>query len=132
MESLLIETAQTSHNRALFAAMEPPRATARVAVSTASKVTVPETHVLLQGDLDAGLRLVAPLLVTIERDEQGWFVVGDDIFLQWGEGETANTALADYRSTLAEYYALVSAGALSCEGDRRELQRLQRYIHLDG
>jgi hypothetical protein len=96
--------------------------------ATASEVFCAEQHVLLTGRLDATHYLRSFLHVSIVRDEQGWFIVSDPIFLQWGEGRTMEEALSDYRSTLAEYYDLVHSGAETCAADDAELQRLRQYI----
>lgn len=106
----------------------PPAASPGMWRTTASELTWDEQDVLLTGQLDSTHRLRSFLHVSVARDEEGWLIVSDTIFLQWGEGPSVDSAFADYRSTLAEYYDLVREGAKSCATDRIELQRLQMYI----
>lgn len=45
----------------------------------------------------------APYPLTTERDDDGSYVVSDDVTLCWGHGDAPEAALADYRETLAEW-----------------------------
>lgn len=91
-----------------------------------------ERTLVIAGPIGDSRMLVAPLMVVMRRDDQGWFTVSDDVFLQWGEGRTEAEALEDYMDTLSEYYGLVLEGAESSEGDRLELRRLNRYVSSEG
>jgi len=99
-----------------------------VSRSDTNPIPVMPRSVLLRGRLDARHALREPLVVTVERGESGWYLASDQLFLQWGEGQTPEEAISDFRSTLAEYYDLVAQGASTSESDSLELRRLQQYV----
>jgi len=49
--------------------------------------------------------------IKVERDEDGSFLVSDEMFAMYGEGDSLPAALRDYATTLTEYEGLLNAGA---------------------
>lgn len=78
-----------------------------VVVSHASAPEFPDA--LLFGPLTNEWELVAPIAVTIERDDDGSYVVSDQLFGIYGSGQSERDALRDYSTSLAEYSSLVHA-----------------------
>ncbi len=118
---------QSSANAVLYRGPSFPTLTAPVG-HTANGSLLRRAIALLSGPLSPQHVLRMPLPVTIEVDDQGWFIISDDLFCQYGDGITREVAEADYRGTLAEYYELVAAGAPTSAEDTRELRELGRYI----
>jgi hypothetical protein len=65
-------------------------------------------QLVLFGDIAPGWKLVKPLIVNIEQDEDAYFVISDDIFFVYGDGETVEQAEKDFTSSLIEYYELLA------------------------
>ena len=105
----------------------------RLWASDASAVDAPYSGriMLMSGALDANYRLKTPIFATIDREDDGSYLVYDEQFLQWGHGASADEAENDYRSTLCRYFELVAEGASDSSSDAKELRRLQRYISID-
>jgi hypothetical protein len=106
-------------------------------VYTASKVTrqtpavswdITPFTIPLQGELVRGWQIKKPFDVIVEVDEQGYFVVSDDIFGVYGEGRTQRAALDDYAVSLCEYFELVAAEAAQDEANQALLAHLQIYL----
>ncbi len=76
---------------------------------------------------DPSWRLHNGLIVDIEIDDNGEFIVSDDVFLVYGTGQTQFVAIQDYLVSLVEYYRLVES-SLEDSYDRAEFQRLQVYL----
>jgi hypothetical protein len=65
-------------------------------------------QVVLVGNLLEGFSLVQPIVVNLEQAD-GKIIFSDDVFYMYGEGITAHEALADYLSSLSEYYELLES-----------------------
>jgi hypothetical protein len=76
--------------------------------------------------LQADWRFQRPLVVDIQRDEQGAYLISDDDFLVYGVGTTMHDAYRDFVVSLVEYYELVAAS--DDPYDQAELRRLQVYV----
>jgi hypothetical protein len=83
---------------------------------------------LSPGPLEGGWQVVMPLPVDVEVDETGYVVVSDAVFAVYGDGSSFEAAWRDYRTSLAEYCAMVRADATRGPEDEREYQRLLTYI----
>lgn len=89
----------------------------------------PETPLYpLEGEIAEGWELSQPLWVTVDREEDGYYVLSDDLFLVYGEGATFNDALRDYVVSLIDYYQLVAAEAKRSALDQALFGRLRRYL----
>ena len=82
----------------------------------------------LEGEITRGWELSQPLWITVEREEDGYYVLSDDLFLVYGEGETFRAALQDYIVSLIDYYQLVAKGAKRGPLDQALFGRLRRYL----
>ena len=81
---------------------------ARAVLARTSTVSFP-SQVALVGEISDQFRLVHPIAVNIEHDDEGKIIVSDDVFHMYGEGVTRQLALEDYVSSLAEYYDLLKS-----------------------
>jgi hypothetical protein len=84
-------------------------------------------HFLLFGPLVSGLQLSRPLLVTSEQDEDGLYIVADDVFGVYGDGESEQEALEDYKVSLVDFYELASQDDDTAHS-RALLSLLKQYI----
>ena len=96
--------------------------------SVASSFPHHSPQTLVSGELAAGWGMEQAILVTIERDEDGCYVISDEVFFVYGDGPTFALALQDYRRSLLDYYELVAAGARENAFDQALLRRLNLYI----
>lgn len=70
-------------------------------------------------------KIAQPLAVTIERGDYG-FIVSDDVFAIYGQGDDIADALSDYMIALTEYH-----GLLSTRNDQPSVALFQRlHIYL--
>ena len=99
----------------------PPSALQQVLSSSALQ------QVLL-GGIAHGWLVAEPLLITVELDEDGYYIASDDIFAVYGDGSTANEALQDYIVSLLDYYQLLSARAEDDPPTQVLFRRLQSFI----
>lgn len=66
-------------------------------------------QIALVGDLLKDFRLVQPLVVNLEKGDNGKIMASDDVFYMYGEGYTRQEAVRDYLSSLSEYYTLLES-----------------------
>lgn len=93
-----------------------PTAVVSPSRSTATSVPSAVTTTVLPGPLPGQCRLLVPLVVTVEPDEDGGFVACEEsIGNVYGVGSTRAAALGDLAESLVEYHDL--AEALSKSGD---------------
>lgn len=64
-------------------------------------------HIGLSGTIKPGWKIIRPLMLTIEQDKNGYYIVSDDDFFVYGYGKTQSLAHQDYIVSLIEYYQLV-------------------------
>lgn len=95
---------------------------ARVALS------FPPVTTYLVGDISSEFVIVQPLPINIEQDDDQSFVVSDDIFLIYGDGNNRLDAINDYVNSLIEFYSLVEDGAENNQFDVKLLSHLKSYI----
>lgn len=80
----------------------------------------------LVGDLGQSLIAVQPLPVIIQQDAEPTWIVSDDIFLVYGDGENAGDALNDYVASLLEFYNILKNS--EDPFDQKQFAQLQTYI----
>jgi len=85
----------------------------------------------LFGDLSPEWRFTKPFSVNIVLGEDGSYVISDEIFLVYGNGENLSMAMEDYISSFKEYYFIVRDGALTNNFDRVQLGQLENYIQFN-
>jgi hypothetical protein len=85
----------------------------------------------LSGQIIPRWEIIQPLLLTVEHDDDGSYLVNDDLFGVYGDGSSVSEALTDYMISLGDYYEILSVKAR--EDDklvRAQFERLQRYVRL--
>jgi len=80
------------------------------------------------GEIQADLFIIQPLQVNIEQDEDGTYIVSDDLFLVYGNGDNKSDAMGDYTISLVEFYQLIEKNAAVNPFDQKLLANLQFYI----
>src|SRR5574342_544740 len=88
---------------------------------------LPAIPVFLIGKISGEFVLVQPLQVNIEQDEDDSYIVSDDVFLVYGDGQTSSDALRDYAASLIKYFQLVEKNAEANEFDKALLSQLESY-----
>jgi hypothetical protein len=61
----------------------------------------------LFGHIRSGWKIIRPLMLMIEQDEDDYYIVSDDEFLVYGYGKTQLLAQQDYIISLIEYYQIL-------------------------
>ncbi len=79
----------------------------------------------LRGEIVPGWTLIKPLPIEVERDEDNSYIVSDNIFMVYGEGERPEDAQKDYIKSLIEYYSIVKEQAVA---DSHATQQLLRHL----
>lgn len=85
-------------------------------------------RVFLFGKVSPRWAIIQPLPLGVELEDDGSYVVGDDIFLVYGNGATQAEAIDDYVISLEELYRLTENGARTDTFDQKQLAALQSYI----
>jgi hypothetical protein len=83
----------------------------------------------LSGNITSKWQIIQPLLLTEERDDDGSYLISDDLFEVYGDGSTVPDAIEDYITSLIDYYEILSVS--SQENDelvKAQFHRLQRYL----
>jgi hypothetical protein len=83
---------------------------------------------LLFGKIASNWEVTKPLLVKIEQEEDGSYLVSEDVFAVYGVGETSYSALQDYITSLIEYYNLLSVRAEKNVPTQTLFRCLQHYL----
>ena len=83
----------------------------------------------LLGHIAPGWRVIQPLLVTLERDEDGCYIVSDDEFAVYGDGSTRFEAIQDYILSLIDYYQLLARRVESDSATEALFRRLQLFLN---
>jgi hypothetical protein len=94
--------------------------------ASAEYITRPQ-QVAFCGEIAPGWRLIRELPITIDEDDNGSYIVSDDIFYVYGEGDTLEEAHNDYIQSLVEYYEILAQH--SDEPTQQLLSRLSTYLH---
>jgi hypothetical protein len=104
-----------------------------IAANQFAEVFLDFSYSPVQFDLFGKIRdeweMTKPLLVTLEQDEDGYYVLSDELFLMYGEGPTEIKAKEDYLETMVDYYQIIQEKAH--EGDEPSqaiLQKIQEYL----
>jgi len=86
-------------------------------------------YTTLEGDIGPGWKLIRPLPIKIEQDEDGYYVVSDDLFLVYGEAATLEEAEQDYIVSLRDYYQIIATRAAEGHAPTQKLlQQLETYL----
>lgn len=82
----------------------------------------------LYGRIAPGWAVHKPLMVTLEQDEDGNFVASEVLFAIYGVGATQREALADFVTTLIDYYQLTRAHTAQDKDTQPLFRRLRDYV----
>lgn len=63
---------------------------------------------VLLGRIAPAWKVVQPLVVSVESAEDGSYIVSDEVFFMYGEGDAIRAAIQDYIAALIEYYEILS------------------------
>ena len=74
---------------------------------------IPKALTCISGKIGQGWVITQPLAIQIEKEEDGSYIVCDEIFFVFGVGGTDIDAMLDYETSLTEYYELVADGIRS-------------------
>lgn len=91
-------------------------------------ILFPESQVVLLGHIAPGWVITKPLPVTIEQDDDGSYIVSDDIFAVYGDARTPGEALEDYIVALIEYYELLAESAENHPPTQALFHHLGQYL----
>lgn len=80
----------------------------------------------LIGNIAPGWKLIRTLPVSVDIDEEGHFLLADDMFSIFGEGDNIADAQRDLVTSLIEYYNLISE--YEDEPSRELLGMLRKYL----
>lgn len=98
-------------------------------MSVSEPALAQEQILTLWGRVAPGWVLARPMMVLLELDEDGSYVVSENTFTVYGVGQTTIEAQQDYINSLIEYYELLQKDVAS--GDpptQAQLSRLQSYL----
>ena len=97
--------------------------------ATEESSPVRSAALFLMGSLgETNLSLLQPISVILESDDEGGFVVSDDIFAVYGEGPAPVAALRDYRSSLEDYFLLLREHSEGSPEDAQQFSKLKDYV----
>jgi len=82
----------------------------------------------LIGQISDDLAVIQPIQINIERDEDQTYVVSDDLFLVYGNGEVQAKAIHDYVASLIEFYRILEKSAATNKFDQEQFANIQAYI----
>jgi len=71
---------------------------------------------------------VRPFPVYFELDEDRTYIVSDEIFLVYGNGENRSEAIDDYISSLIEFYKILEEGSKTNQFDQLQFNNLRAYF----
>jgi len=76
-------------------------------MSTFSSTVPPNLRYLPQGALGSGWKIVSAIVLNVENDDDGEFVVTDFFSTVYGNGKTERYAINDYYLSLIDYYEIL-------------------------
>jgi len=82
----------------------------------------------IYGVQKCGWSVEHPIAVTVERDEDGSYIVSDDRFLVYGVGDTQSEAIDDYLVSLVEYFDLIRGEVATNPAAETEYQYLRKVL----
>jgi len=86
------------------------------------------TYLVGQGGIDGEWKLLQPLSIVIEIDEDGDYIVSDKVFSRYGVGATVLEAFKDFISDLTTYYTIVAESAAHNPAAAALLEEIQQYL----
>lgn len=98
-------------DRTMFPFWEPAQSTQKfgqVYPAIAPSTSSPLSQLILFRRIAPGWELVQRLVLELTQEEDGSYLLSDNEFYLYGQGETLAAAQDDYVAALLEYYALLA------------------------
>jgi hypothetical protein len=109
--------------------LSPASATGLSVLPSTTSSFLPIGQFFLSGNITPTLEIIQPLLLTAERDDDGSYLISDDLFGVYGDGPSISESLTDYMVSLGDYYTILSVRAMDDSHlIREQFDRLQRYL----
>jgi len=89
---------------------------------------IPRTVTLSPGSIEEGWTLVRPIILLVEREDDGWYVVSDGIFGVYGDAESVGQAVQQYASGLIDEYEFFRRESLHNPLAILQLERMRKYL----
>ncbi len=102
-------------------------------ISNTSVKTIPSFErespfdVYFMGKASKQVTFKMPLKININNDD-GYYIVSDDLFLVYGEGKDQQAAMEDYLLSLVEFYDIVKEESSHDKFEAAQLKLLDLYI----
>lgn len=96
------------------------------AAATSTNGAVKASHLVLHGLIAAGWEIVEPLPISVQVGDDGQYLLTDEIFAVFGEGDNLSEARQDLVTSLIEYYELVAG--YEDAPSRELLMMLRKYL----
>ncbi|MEZ4540238.1 MAG: hypothetical protein R3C43_09715 [Chloroflexota bacterium] len=88
-------------------------------------------HSIPQGTESDNIRLVIPLPTLLERDDDGTYILSEELFDRYGTGDSPQEAYNDLLQDLGVYYEIIAESATEDYPAALALfKQLQQYIQL--
>lgn len=81
---------------------------------------------LLIGEITSEWQLKQPVSLRIERDEDGSFIMSEEVFNIYGHGSTPEEAKEDFIIALVEYYEILKKYASDDEASKATLEKFKQ------
>lgn len=94
-------------------------------------ISIPKTvafQAYLMGEISNELQVIQPLQINIEQDEDNSYIVSDDVFLIYGDGNNRIAAMKEYIESLIEFYQIVKKSSVNNQFDKKLFDYLYTYI----
>ncbi len=128
MDTALVLPASTSVSHIALRSAQSTWPCAQLPVSEQSRRPTFSPQIPLWGKILPGWEISQPLLVTLERETDGYCIVSDEQFAVYGDGDTPSRALQDYIVSLIDYYQILAARAETDPPTRVLFRRLASYL----
>lgn len=108
------------------------RTAAPMSTAAVRACSAPTPVTLGEGNIEETWRMLQPLILWVEREDDGWYIVSDDLFGIYGDGPTFREAQRQYISSLIDHHEfLIRESQRGCPDASlalSELERMQRYL----
>ena len=98
----------------------------RISISNQTLTGIREYPCLLTGEITPEWQLKQPVSLRIERDEDGSFIMSEEVFNIYGHGSTPEEAKEDFIIALVEYYEILKKYASDDEASKATLDKFKQ------
>jgi hypothetical protein len=81
---------------------------------------------MFYGNVAHGWVINQPVPLILERDEDGSFILSEDVFHIYGSGDSIDAAKEDFVVALVEYYEILKSYAHEDEASRAALEKFSQ------